>query len=442
MAYILYIPNPECGPTAYTQRSFETLKDLARWSMDQALESSVVPVPAQVLHDADIVPHQSTPLEELDVPDEEVAATPIQEKKPISYYINPLCTDYDTNSTTRELDDLIVNQDWAAVAEHYRKAIPITQYIYGTGNNRNNILVKHEVEFMTKLIYRQTTLVSPNILWKYDINKFDPSVETHLLSFMNESLTSVLHSSNAFLNDSLRIYKILHYFSYHSSWYWMDTKTTNLPAFMNTLEKMSSDDIMNICLSWIRNEKPSDYIRELILSLYTLQYYSYNSTTTSGGVGSNKYLTSYLSESSSESPTESTSSITIGKSYTSLPVEFRVWAADGVTYSTCTTALEKIGITKVRRSEGQRYIYISDISGYPSYTDYHCLRYVSWKQKEDDMTLLSESTTGYLSGYSDCDQIAGYLHPYTTENELPTGCTWDAQRIESHSTRTPRGATV
>jgi hypothetical protein len=398
MAYILYIPNPECGPTAYTQRSFETLKDLARWSMEHALDSAAAPVPALVSHDASTTQQQSTPLEQLDAAI--LVSDVAEDKKLICYYINPLCLGCKVNAKTSTLDNLIIARDWGSVAMHYSDNMPFSKGLYGGTNVRNLILTEDEVIFIAKLVYRHSVLVSPDYLWRYNTNRFPPCVEEKLLSRVKIGTPVVLQDTNPKLVDALTIYRVFRDYDYHHSWTWVHATAVKKPAIYQILSNITSDTLVSFCLSWVRDEESNELTRKTILAYYTLQEYAYRSGATSCSVGSDQYLTSYLRNSSLEDISHGSLIL-----YSSLPIDFRKWAAQGLTHSTCTSILENMGVSKVRRSEGQRYMSISEVaeSDY-NLTNYCSLQYSQWRKS-------NETTVPY----EECDSLSNYLCPLNAE---------------------------
>lgn len=406
MAYILYIPNTECGPSAYTQRSFETLRELARWSMEQALDSpapALVPPPAPApIQIVDYLPviQQSTPLESLI--EESI------ERKPISYYLNPMCQSDEIPDFIRSLDQLIVDKNWEEVAKKYSAYMPFSTPI-SRSSQFNQSMPADEVEFITKLVYNYAAVIPTSPLIRYNTSKFNPNVETYLLEIMRgkENLIFLENKGGYHLSDAIQVYRVLREFLFHPSWEWLGRKLypgISLPAFRNTLEHMNMDYLVNLCSTWIREEEPTDSMRELIISLYTVQTYKYVSNATSQHIGSSNFLTTYINSMTA-------GDTNISNSLNALPLRFRLWISDGVTHSTCTSSLEKLGVPKVRRAEGQRYIGLEALpaASQDRALTYYSLMNVSWKRSETTDCVEAGIPDGVCSDI--CGGLSNYLSP-------------------------------
>ena len=138
MAYTVYIPDTERGPNTYTMHAFSTIKELARWAMNIALEETQEPPRPQEPAQEAARPQESVSQQELPQEtappqaqeEQQVAAADyfvmqVMESQPVET-VNAWNVDIDTwfgdsvdDEYTAKVKSFLQTRNWALLAKEF-----------------------------------------------------------------------------------------------------------------------------------------------------------------------------------------------------------------------------------------------------------------------------------------------------------------------------------
>lgn len=360
MTYIIYIPDVTRGEAAYTQRSFGSLKDLARWAMDAALDG---PIPEIVKHE------MMTPATAADV------AAAIWEKATKSVEVQPMheiitsltkektaiAPDVPTNTAAEPewnedtsawfTDDSLMAKavearNWSSFARYVVQELLDNAFTFSM--DPSNLLRAEDIHlFLKSAIKYLPTLcedlapVLADVRWNVLPASFQKELEKAVTAKIVEMglsptrkvkhpVTKAFCDMISFFRDGKR----------HISWKAMSVTFSNLEIF-----KTSPLDLVEVLMTeWWGGERTTDEIREFMIKLTALRFFV-NSSNKSATIGSSEFLDQFFKHVMN----------------LEMPKDFIAWAIKGTTHRHCKKALQEMEIQQARRAEGQRYIGLEEI---------------------------------------------------------------------------------
>lgn len=359
MTYTVYIPDTERGPTAYTQRQFDTIKALAKWAMDAALDEPAAPVskPAIEITGApdlnnisDVVPpdsKQQAPIDKLLSLLKVPTGAPAVAVSTDLFVKKPVPVDEYTDDTDSWFSDVsesvwaepLRSRNWKRVAEMYLGEIPLNTDGPGT------IRVAHEeYQWLYSLFVNHPQVIADNLFPDTEVRwaELPPAFMkacTEALSKKEDYVYQTQkHIDLPLAKDAITVLKFFQAGRRHESWKDVTIEASEGLVWGAAAAEKTAEKLL---IHWWKNQKPTDAMREFMLRAIVLQYYKH--TTEASIIGSSEFLTSY---------TECVQRM--GKEGV-LPAAFMDWVTRGTAYKHCKNALTALGIASVRRSDGQKY---------------------------------------------------------------------------------------
>jgi hypothetical protein len=385
MTYTVYTPDISRGPTAYTLHTFTSMKDLARWAMNIALEEPAlviteVPTPVVPVTPSPPVSVKVDDILQVEVTTElvdvlEQSRKSAQEESSTEVISMPDISEWDidmdvclancTNAKYKEVIEAAIKRKDAKflalefidkVATTAFKEYMPTAYHEKDSTTRQDIITSQDYAFFIELAVMSISYISEDLLE-------DNYVRWELLpSAFKEALLNNIPSSKVLINTNVfrakatttkvivpssilakNLFQILKFFKEgrrHKSWEqavitYNDKKWTFETAY---------DITQSLVHAWWSGAKTTDEIREFLLKVTAIQVFK--NTKIAVSIGSAELIDVYMKN-----------VYKIG-----LPTSFVDWATKGTRHSHCKKAFSEIDIPQVRRSEGQRYVNIELIS--------------------------------------------------------------------------------
>lgn len=355
MTYIVYIPDVVRGESAYTQRSFGSLKDLARWAMDAALDGPPqAPAPEIIKHE--IVTPVAKPIEIR--PMHDIITSLTEEKKAVDASANtPVAVaaatapewNEDTSGWFTEesrLSKTLEARDWP----HFASEVVHTllENAFTLSLDPPDLLRPEDVSlFLNTVIKYLPTLcedlapVLADVRWSILPARFQKQLEIEVNDKMMRTgaapkykvkhpVAKAFCEMISFFRDGKR----------HISWKTMPVTFCELEMF-----KSSPLDFAEALMTeWWNGERTTDEIREFMIKLTVLRFFV-NSPNKSVSVGSAEFLDQFFKHVMN----------------LAMPKDFIAWAIKGTTHRHCKKALQELEIQQARRAEGQRYVGLEEI---------------------------------------------------------------------------------
>ena len=387
MAYILYIPVED----TYTQKEFESLKDIAQWSIVAALNEPVelshilyINVGEEIFKRkqfaalADLA--RWAVVEALN-PTEEVASVPEPVPTP-----NPIV-------------DLVVAREEKAEPHNYT-ALSKTfldeafstafRFEANPGGNAHSSISDEDVLFFLQILARYSRATTSIFLssesgihWdslpaEFIVELQKKAAAHPILEQKKDRRGAVIFPAHP---TAVAVFKVINAFR---SWSFVDKSWSDYTPtykgvpfttpYLNTL-------LTRIIGEWLSNAPISDELHDLMIKLITMRFLI--KTTPEATMGSQDFLTFYHEKLS-----------------TVFPSSFHLWVVRGSHYRHCKKALEELGIAQVRRAGGQKFVGIREVA--PNIP----MQYVADLQPVDWHDLPSGS----------------YECPYATNEYMMNGC--------------------
>lgn len=305
----------------YTTYTFSSAKDVSKWAIDEISSSVPTSRPGPSLV-SEIVAEQQTPISKF------IART-LNGHELTDFFESEaellLCSEFlqniDTMSDASVLPALTESQS-ELLATYITSApdIYVEKLFIATDKQKKAVL--YNIPIFVQACYKKKYKLAGRLL-KGNINN---------------SVIRVFQGLDTFLREG----------KYQICWdkHWDKNVTFN---GVGSWKKENVDAILQDCMrSWLRDEKPSDSIREFFLKAYIVKnFVIYNSPNVTfldrdRDIGSSEFLASYMS--------------TMTNKWTGgLPAEFASWISKGTTFVHCKAALTSLGVKQIRRSSGQVY---------------------------------------------------------------------------------------
>lgn len=368
MTYIIYIPDMARGEAAYTQRSFDSLKDLARWAMDAALDAQPT----------ECVKHEIvTPTVKLS-PAADVAAILKRELnaeistavvKPVNLGTTnetlPCTPDVSANITLvlaaapewnedtsgwftddSPMAKALDARDWRSFARHVVQELLDNAFTFSM--NPSDLLRTEEIHlFLKSAIKYLPTLCEDLAPMLADVrwNVLPVSFQKELEKAVTAKIVEMgLSPSRKVKHPVAKAFcEMISFFrdgKRHISWKAMPVTFRELEMF-----KTSPLDFAEALMTeWWNGERTTDEIREFMIKLTVLRFFV-NSPNKSTTVGSAEFLDQFFKHVMN----------------LAMPKGFISWAIKGTTHRHCKKALQELEIQQARRAEGQRYVGLEEI---------------------------------------------------------------------------------
>lgn len=390
MTYTVYIPDAERGPTSYTQRQFDTIKALARWAMDAALEEPVVVTPppttrapeiAQILADIDAatapvekykshllspgsdtassLPIDTRSTEFAKAANKRVAETDAIHKEVEQTILTgakkkvapPPAWEVDTDEwfsdvSASEWATPLRERNWNAVAKLYFAEIK-QLCSEGASTSREDVLSPEDHAWFSGLAVRYPHLFAENLFpetqvrWDLLPAEFGEACAKHIQTELGKRGTTAVHQ---FAKDAFTLLKFLRTGRRHISWKDISMEVEEGLSWGAVAAPATTEKLLT---QWWSGAKPSDAVREFIMRAVVMRYFK--QTGEASTVGSQEFLTAY-NERVRKMGTEGV-----------LPAGFLDWATRGTSFKHCKAALSFMGIASVRRADGQKYMNLREI---------------------------------------------------------------------------------
>lgn len=389
MTYTVYIPDAERGPTSYTQRQFDTIKALARWAMDAALEEPVVVTPppasrapevAQILADIDAATASyvkklpdikdasgrvlakgsiviAAPTAENEDPtfktrseadrslrlDGRLPSEPAPEKKAL-WEVDT--DEWFTDVSASEWATPLRERKWADVAKLYFSEIK-QLCSEGTSTSREDVLSPEDHAWFSGLAVRYPHLFAENLFpetqvrWDLLPAEFGEACAKHIQTELGTRGATAVHQ---FAKDAFTLLKFLRTGRRHASWKDISMEVEEGLAWGAAAAPATTEKLLS---QWWSGVKPTDAVREFIMRAVVMRYFK--QTGEASTVGSQEFLTAY-NERVRKMGAEGV-----------LPAGFLDWATRGTSFKHCKAALSFMGIASVRRADGQKYMNLREI---------------------------------------------------------------------------------
>ena len=313
MAYIVYIPDVERGPLAYTQRQFATIKELARWAMDAALEEApAAPAVAPV-----------------------AAPTPAVIVKETGWNV-------DTSSWLEPTDPLfeaLGASDWPAVAEYFCTTIRKTGFKEAV---TSWYVSEEELALFSKLIVESPVShvvgsLLPDTTCRWDLlpTEFAGACRAWEIQTANTRWFSHLVPCMPATEDFHAVYTFIKEGKRYTAW--KDT-TIELEGVGEWNQQNTGAIVEALVRAWWHGEKVSPEVRAFLMKACIVRLFDQQQGTT---FGAEEFLTTFTRMSRKD---------------VSLPPALIDWAMQGLSHKHCKAVLGELGITQVRRSDGQKYV--------------------------------------------------------------------------------------
>lgn len=377
MTYTVYIPDVERGPTAYTQRAFTSIKELARWAMDEALAEpprvdvvdvepmikaaqAMVPTVASLFHEK---LKENTGVEELlaeltkvglsmgqkpveSPPPEATVGEPPVEESPV--------WDLDTDAWFAADDSLdqtfkgpVGERNWRSVATKFCDKIVETGFenfdvrktqtdengVKRMVHNPNHIVMRSDLAIALQLAVDHAALVGadlfPEVPVRWELLPPEFKEECRKYIQRRNPIEIALWPSNPLTKG---IYQIIRFFAdgkRHQSW-----SDANLSS--GTFRLGGGPTAIQLISDWWSGVRASDAVREFMIKAVTVRTYASEGGSDIGGA---EFLSAYTGH--------------VAKM--ELPAVFIEWATRGTTHRHCKKALGELGVGQVRTAAGQRY---------------------------------------------------------------------------------------
>lgn len=406
MTYTVYIPDVAHGPAAYTQRAFTSIKELARWAMDEALAEppradvieldtlvkaarELIPSVASFVHkeipDATAVEKMLQPMAALvhekmkenmglkDLLDDlaKVGQAPVEETAPAAEEEPPVW-DLDTDAwfaTDDTLDQAfkgpVGERDWKSVAKMFCDKLVETGFekfdvkkeemcedgVKRMVHNPNHLVMRSDLAIGLQLAIEHAAVVGADLFpevpvrWELLPPEFKEQCQAYIQK-MNP-LEVFLWPSNPLTTG---VYQIVRFFTdgkRHETWVHANMASGPFSLGADTAIKLISE--------WWSGVRASDAIRELMIKAVTVRTYA----SEGGDIGGAEFLTAY------------TGHVT----KLELPAAFVEWATRGTTHRHCKKALGELGVGQVRTAAGQRYKSLRPITKESLMTDTFSFNY-------------------------------------------------------------------
>lgn len=405
MSYTVYIPDAERGPTSYTQRQFATIKALARWAMEAALEEPIsvsppaerAPEIVQILADieAATAPKQKAVVHKLpDIKDAtgKVIASgsiefpvgidgpwlpknkedptfktrseadrslrldthlPTAPAKPAPAPTWEVDTDeWFTDVSATEWATPLRERNWKRVAEMYFEEIK--QLFDQTPAHERmsiaSVLSREDLAWFGKLACAYPQLFAENLFpetqvrWELLPVGFKDACVTWTTAEKSYFSSYFMSATHRFAKDAFAILAFLRKGQRHQSWEDISREAEEGIAWGGTSAEATAEKLLTM---WWSGTKPTDAVREFMLRSVVLRYFKQSSAAST--VGSSEFLTAYMDRVRR-----------MGVDGV-LPAGFLDWATRGTAFKHCKSALSSMGIASVRRADGQKYTNLAEI---------------------------------------------------------------------------------
>ena len=317
MPYTVYIPDVDRGPLAYTQRQFATIKELARWAMDAALEEApAAPVVAEAAPDA------SAPAPAATVKETEWNID-------ISAWMEP----------TDPLFAAVGARSWSAVAEYF--CMTIRKNGFKDAVSSWYVSEEELALFFKLLIDSPVSQIVDSLLpdttcrWDLLPAEFSGACRAWEVETANTRCFSRLVPSMPVTENFHAIYTFIKNGLRYSTW--KDT-TIELEGVGEWNQKNTRAIVEAVVRAWWSGEKVTPEIRAFLTKACVVQLFDQCQGSTYGAEG---FLTTFTRTS---------------RTVISLPPALMDWAMQGLNHKHCKAILGELGITQVRRAEGQKYV--------------------------------------------------------------------------------------
>jgi hypothetical protein len=355
MTYIVYIPDVARGEAAYTQRSFGSLKDLARWAMDAALDGPTqAPAPEIIKHE------MVTPVAKpVDVrPINKILTSLAEEKKvivsdasantPVAVAAEPEWNEDTSGWFTEEsrLSKTLEARDWPHFASEVINTL--LENAFTLSLDPSDLLRPEDVRlFLNTVIKYLPTLgeelapVLADVRWNVLPAKFQKQLK---IEANDKIMRMGMYPSRKAKHPVAKAFcEMISFFrdgKRHISWKSMPVTFRELEMF-----KTSPLDFAEALMTeWWNGERTTDDIREFMIKLTALRFFV-NSSNKSTTVGSAEFLDQFFKHVMN----------------LAMPKDFIAWAIKGTTHRHCKKALQELEIQQARRAEGQRYVGLEEI---------------------------------------------------------------------------------
>jgi len=329
MTYTVYIPDAERGSTSYTQRQFDSLKALARWVMDAALEEHV------------------EKLNERLEPSEKLTAM----APPVVVLWEVDTDEWFTDASASEWAAPLRERDWSTLAKKYLAEIEQLFEFTITSKKYREALSQDDQWWFKQLAREHAPLFAENLFpetqvrWELLPVAFTEACANELTQGNNKKADNYVTPVHRFAKDAFTLLHFLRAGQRHASWKDVTPPAEEGLAWGSTAAEKTTEKLLT---AWWSGAKPSDAVREFVLRVIVMRYFK-QTTTTATTVGSAEFLTAY------------TECVRRVGAKGALPAGFLDWATRGTSFKHCKAALTSLGIASVRRADGQKYTNLEEI---------------------------------------------------------------------------------
>jgi hypothetical protein len=330
MGYILYTPTADAD--TFTQKSFETLKELAKWAMSEALEektTSVTITPA-IRNDLSLDPSRQG----FESGRHMVKLTPIQEKLTPPVW-NVDASTWFAEDSTSPYKQPITGKNWIDAAHHFlgfyqnkcwKRATTRNSMPYAIINLFYSLCKKYPARMMDELEG------DAEVQWSELPPEFWAACDEQIRANFANTL-QLYTATHPLLIQIDRIYRFFLLTSHCSYWSPKNINIAGIP-WKNPCRLTE-----HLVQEWYTGNKASDEIQEFMIKMIIGRNYDVEPSKEKT-VGAAEFMEDFKRL----------------VSQLDLPEEFLAWATKGVQHRHCKKALEEMGIQQVRRAEGQRYV--------------------------------------------------------------------------------------
>ena len=317
MVYTVYIPNSN---ETYSRKDFVTVKELARWAMEAALEDTPTPTYATV--------EPSAP-----------ALVVTEDMNPLLHCFKT----YGMEDYADLYEEAIQKEDWKTLANKFVNSVfkKCFKPSYMLVDSEESTMVRDFMMF----VVRNTECCMPEIDAKNPVPWWKAPKEFN--DACEEIIEKVCRPMYPLASTSL-------FYEYYKQLYIFFTKKTPYSCwfnvFPNTFDILSTAAELteHFMVRWLQGEKPTDLVR-----IFFTRHFIARSLRKEVGstIGAAEF---YDMVSSSAQRT------------LNIPDKFCKWVFGGITFIQLRTAMEEMGIAQVRRASGQQYIDVgnrNDLTG-------------------------------------------------------------------------------
>jgi hypothetical protein len=355
MAYILYIPDED----TYTQKEFDTLRDIAQWSIVAALNE-----PVELSHILYINKGGDTYTRKQFETLADLARWSVldalnggeSEPKKEEEAVAPVEVAVTVQKPT-------VAVDYAMLAKKFLTEVFSTAFRFETCRNAKEAVSFEDARFFLQILANHASVIASTFAPSDDTGIQWTSLPAEFIIELQKTVATfspldyegcgrdmvALYAAHPTAKEVFNLINIFRSWSFHTSWsdYTIGYKGSTFTE--HELNRL----MVTLIGEWLCNVPISDELHDMMIKLITIQCLQKGAPDIT--MGSNDFLSYYH-----------------GKLSKIFPSSFYLWVVRGSQHRHCKKALEELGISQVRRAGGQKFIGIQENTQTPGSMQFVC----------------------------------------------------------------------